>query len=124
MIKTLHFEFGEIRIFENYVIVLMKEGITVKPEHNEDLKMIGNTYYRGKKFGYITYRVNSYSVDPLVYIETSKIENLVAFAVVVIEDGMKISNVDIEKLFYTKPFRVFHDLDRARDWILEMIEIS
>jgi len=35
-------------------------------------------------FVYITHRVNSYSVDPTIYISVSKIENLVGFAVVFI----------------------------------------
>jgi len=123
MIHTLHFEFGEIRVFENFIIVLMKEGITVKPKHNKDLEMIAEKYFKGKKFGYISFRVNSYAVDPLVYIETSKIENLVAFAVVAVE-GLKESNVEIEKLFFTKPFRNFHNLDQAKDWVLQMIKKS
>lgn len=122
MIDILHFEFGEVRVFKKFIVVLMKEGITVKPKHNKDLIMIAEKYFSGKKFGYITYRINSYAVDPLVYIETSKIENLIAFAVVVREDGLKESNVEIEKLFFTKPFRAFHDLDQAKDWVLQIIE--
>lgn len=121
MIPVLHFEFGENQVFEYYVIVLMKEGITVKPKHNKSLEMVAEKYFKGKKFGYISLRVNSYAVDPLVYIETSKIENLVAFAVVA-HDGLKESNVELEKLFYTKPFQIFHDLEKAKDWILQVIE--
>lgn len=121
MIDTIHFEFCEANIFRNFVIASMKEGITVKPEHNIDLEMIAEKYYKGKKFGYITDRVNSYAVDPLVYIETSKIPNLVAFAVVAI-NGLKESNIKVEKLFLSKPFRNFSTLDEAKDWVNKMVK--
>lgn len=103
------------------MVVKMKEGVTVEPAHNLNLEKIAKTYYSGKKFGYITYRENSYSVNPLVYIETSKITNLVAFAVVA-PDGLRESNIRIEKLFFKKPFQSFQDLDQAKDWIIQKIE--
>src|SRR5690606_26813370 len=76
MITTLYFEFGEVRVFKNFVLVVMKEGTTVKPEHNDHLEEIAIKYYAGRKFGYITFRKNSYAVNPLVYLKTSKIKNL------------------------------------------------
>ena len=123
MIDTLHFDFGEARIFKNFVVAMMKEGITVEPAFNINLDQIAKKYYAGRKFGYITYRENSYSVNPLVYIETSKIDNLVAFAVVA-TTGIKEDNIKIEKLFLKKPIQAFYDLDKAKAWILKMIEIS
>lgn len=121
MTETLHFEFGEIRIFKNFVVVVMKEGITVKPEYNDDLANIAEKYYNGRKFGYITYRRNSYAVNPMIYIQTSKIENLVAFAVVS-TSGLKASNLEVEKQFLKKPLKHFNNLDEAKNWVNDMIE--
>ncbi|MCB0465021.1 MAG: hypothetical protein KDC78_04995 [Aequorivita sp.] len=120
MIHTLHFEFGEIRVFENFVVVVMKEGITVKPEYNDDLEDISKKYYKGKKFGYITYRKNSYAVNPLVYLKTSEIENLAAFAVVS-ANGLKASNLEIEKRFLKKPLKHFTNMDEAKNWVNELV---
>lgn len=120
MIDVLDFEFGEIRVFPNFVVVVMKEGITVHPEHNKELVWIAEKYYKGKNFGYITYRINSYAVNPMVYLLTSKIDNLVAFAVVS-TDGLKLSNIEIEKRFLTKPFEHFSNLDDAKNWVIEII---
>lgn len=120
MIETLHFQFGEIRIFNNFVIAVMKEGITVKPEYNDFLSKIANTYFRDKPFGYITYRINSYSVNPMVYLKTSTIENLIAFAVVT-TDSLRTSNLKVEKRFLNKPFKHFPDLDSAKNWMNELI---
>jgi hypothetical protein len=120
MVKTLFYEFGEIGVFKNFVIAIMKEGTTVKPEHNNDLTEIAKKYFSDRPFGYISYRKNSYAVDPMVYLQTSKINNLVAFAVVS-EDGLKTANVELEKLFLKKPFKHFLKLDDAKDWINEIV---
>lgn len=120
MIDTLQFEFGEIRIFKNFVVAVMKEGITVKPEYNVELFKISEKYFHNRPFGYITYRINSYAVNPMVYLKTSTINNLVAFAVVS-TDNLRISNLVVEKRFLKKPFMHFADLDEAKDWVNELI---
>ena len=120
MIDTLLFEFGEIRIFKNFVVAVMKEGITVIPEYNDELFKISKKYFHNRPFGYITYHINSYAVDPMVYIKTSTITNLVAFAVVSV-DELRISNLEVEKRFLKKPFMHFTDLDTAKNWVNGLI---
>jgi ribosomal protein S17E len=117
----LTYDFCTMEVHENYLYVVMYEGITVKPEHNDILLNISTKYFRNKNFGYITHRKNSYSVDPRVYFETSKIENLVAFAVVS-NEKLKTSNTDVEKIFLKKPFQHFEELAEAKAWVLELVE--
>lgn len=116
MIATSTHEFGVLEIYDFYVKAIMFEGVTVEPKHNEVLLSIAKKYYSGKNFGYITHRINSYSVDPTIYVETSKIENLAAFAVVS-EDPLNLSNIKIEKLFMKKPFQSFKKMGEAIDWV-------
>lgn len=123
MIDTLHFEFGEIRVFRNFVVAVMNEGITVIPEYNQELLKISEKFFHNRPFGYITYRKNSYAVNPLVYLKTSTIENLVAFAVVSTHE-ISISNLEVEKRFLTKPLKHFTDLDEAKDWVNKMVAES
>jgi|SRR5690606_18255252 len=120
MIDTLQFEFGEIRVFKNFVVAIMKEGTTVKPEHNDELLKISQKYYQNRPFGYITYRINSYAVNPLVYLKTSTISNLAAFAVVS-TDSLRIRNLEVEKRFLTKPLRHFTNMEDAENWVNELI---
>ena len=82
MEDLIRYDFADMHIYGSYMIVIMNEGVHVTPEHNQVLINITDTYYKNKKFVYITHRINSYSVDPKVYIETSKIENLAGFCVV------------------------------------------
>ena len=118
--NSINFYFGEVFLSEHYLVAVMKEGMTVTPEVHGELVALAESTFDGRPFGYITHRINSYSVDPKVYLETSKIENLVAFAVVT-NQPISESNTEIEKLFLDKPFEVFKSLDQAVDWVNSII---
>jgi hypothetical protein len=120
MSQVVIFEFGKIEIHDTYVLAVMNEGVTVKPEYNIELIKIADKYFKGQPFAYITHRLNSYSVNPQIYFETSKIENLAAFAVVS-KNKISTSNTEIEKIFLKKPFKHFTDLDNAIAWANEKI---
>ncbi|WP_245933878.1 hypothetical protein [Candidatus Ulvibacter alkanivorans] len=120
IITTIRFDFGTVEVHNNYVIMTMKEGVTVKPEYNKELERIAETYFPNQPFAYITNRVHSYAVDPRVYLETSKIENLVAFAVVS-KKPVNITNVEVEKIFLKKPLETFTDMDEAISWAQDII---
>jgi len=120
MIEEITYEFGSVLVYDHYVIATMNEGISVKPEYNQILKDIANKHFQNKYFGYITHRINSYAVNPRIYFETSKIENLVGFAVV-ISSAQSATSVELEKTFLAKPFQAFNNLDDAKDWILDLI---
>jgi vacuolar-type H+-ATPase subunit D/Vma8 len=114
------YPFGEVVVYDNYLISVINEGETVTPEYNRELARLAESVYEGRCFGYITHRKHSYSVDPKTYIETSKIENLVAFAVVT-NEPVTISNTEVEKLFLRKPVEVFDTIEQAVTWIESLI---
>ena len=118
--QTIVFPFGTVLLYENYLVSEINEGETVTIEHNLELVKLSESFYSDRPFGYITNRINSYAVDPKTYIETSKIENLVGFAVVAQEELM-MSNTQIEKLFLKKPVEVFRNLENATVWIESII---
>ncbi|MAN58630.1 MAG: hypothetical protein CMC08_02210 [Flavobacteriaceae bacterium] len=119
----LTLEFCSFEVHENYVVVVMNEGITVSPEHNDILLNVSTKYFKNRNFGYITHRKNSYSVDPRIYFETSKIENLVAFAVVSSEE-IKMCTTDLERIFLKKPFQHFESLSAAKVWVQSVIDVQ
>ena len=123
MTDELKFDFCKMHIYDHYVVVVMNEGVTITPEHNQVLLNVVDTYFKNKKFVYITHRIHSYSVDPKIYLETSKIENLAGFAVVS-NDFKAKSNADVEKLFLRKPFKVFSDLESAISWASEILNME
>ncbi|WP_250436586.1 hypothetical protein [Hanstruepera flava] len=115
MSQELKYPFGKITIYSNYVIAVMNEGVTITPNLNSVLEDIAKLYFSNKNFVYITHRVNSYAVDPNIYFKTSKIKNLVGFAVV---SGKKIvlDNTELESIFLNKPFKSFTSIDDAISW--------
>lgn len=121
MRKRLQFEFGTVDVYDHYLLAVMKEGITIKPKHNDTLVHIANEYFNDRRFGYITFRKNSYAVNPQVYKETSKIKNLAAFAIVA-NSEVSFKNAALEKTFFKKPLEVFNSLDAAKVWISQCID--
>ena len=115
MTDKITLDFCEINIYDNYMIVTVNTGVTITRKHNTVLTNIANTYFNNNPFVYITHRVNSYSVDPAVYKETSKISNLAGFCVVS-KNYMAKSAAQIEKLFLDKPFEIFDTVKEAIDW--------
>ncbi|MEO1032152.1 hypothetical protein [Winogradskyella sp.] len=122
MKETLSLDFCDMTIYDNYLVVVMKEGANITPEYNDVLLDITHTYYPERPFVYIAHRIHSYSVDPIIYLETAKIENLKGFAVVSKNYQAKV-NAQIEQMFFKKPFEIFKTLEDAVDWANKLIEI-
>jgi len=120
MTDVLKYDFCTMHIYDNYMIVVINEGVTVTPEHNNVLIDVANTYYKNKSFVYITHRLHSYAVDPAIYKETSKIKNLSGFCVVSSDYKAK-RNAEIEKLFLNKPFEIFDTIEEATTWVKQVI---
>ncbi len=105
-------KFCNITIYEDYILTVMNEGITVLPEYNEILKDLAEKFFKDSNFVYITHRVNSYAVDPIIYLETSKISNLRGF--IVVDPKLETNtSLEIEILFLKKPFAAFNELEAA-----------
>ncbi|MCX7548017.1 hypothetical protein OS188_08630 [Xanthomarina sp. F1114] len=119
MSEILTFPFGTVSIHDFYMVAKMNEGVTVDPELNSILEDISKTHFKDKNFVYITHRVNSYSVDPNIYFKTSQIPNLIGFAVV-LGNEIRLDNIEIEKMFLSKPFHSFKSLDKAIEWAKEL----
>ncbi|TVZ23023.1 hypothetical protein JM84_1939 [Dokdonia sp. Hel_I_63] len=114
------FEFGKIQIEENFVIGIMKEGSHVDRESNQLLLSFCKDYFNGKSFGYISHRLNSYSVDPTVYMDAGNHPGLKAIAVV-IDNPLIKSNVALEKQFYNQPFESFYSVEDAKEWLSKLL---
>ncbi|WP_108803027.1 hypothetical protein [Aquimarina sp. Aq107] len=121
MITSYLLDFGLIEIFEDYIKVTINEGVTVSPEHNDVLLEMVEKHYKNKAFLYLTHRINSYSVNPTIYLETAKIENLIGFAVVS-DNPIQIKQTKLEKAFFSKELRRFDDIESALQWKNELLD--
>ena len=121
--KVIVYDFGEVELFDNYLIMVMNRGVTVIPDYNDVLLNLAETHFKNKPFVYITHRKNSYAVDPSVYKLTSKIKNLVGFAVIS-DSSIATKTVPVEKLFFNKPFELFSTLEEGISWANTLVEAA
>lgn len=115
IIKYYNFEDGELFVFDEFIINQIKEGVIIQPEHNEILNDIIQRHFTGKDLVYISNRVKSYSVNPLIYPETEKIPNLIAIALIPKTKLMR-KNAEYEREFFDKPYEIFDNLSNAIAW--------
>jgi hypothetical protein len=64
---------------------------------------------------YVSNRIKSYSVDPLIYHKIEDIPNLLAIAIVPKTEIMR-KNAEYERKFYHKPYGIFDSLRDAILW--------
>jgi len=115
MIKLYNLDFCRLEIHHNYMKAVMNEGIVVSSTHNSILIKIAEKHFINRPFVYISHRIHSFAVNPIIHIRTSKIHNLAGFAVVSKEPVQKIQT-NYEKTFFKKEFRRFDDMESALVW--------
>jgi hypothetical protein len=120
---SVTFDFGVAELHQDHMLMVMNEGVTVDSVINARLTDLASDHFGDRQFGYITHRKNSYSVDPHVYHETSKIENLVGFAIVS-DKEIHLTTSQVESMFLNKPMKVFKEVEPAVKWIESLIRAS
>ncbi|MGK0494150.1 MAG: hypothetical protein ACJAU2_000526 [Maribacter sp.] len=116
IVKEYQLEIGKIQVYENYMVSIFDEGVTLTLERAYQIIGISEIYFRNKNFGFISLRKNSYAVDPTIYNYLKELENLKAFAIVSVKE-IDMHNFKIEKLFYKKSMKFFIEYDNALKWI-------
>ena len=116
MVREYHLEFGTIKVYDDYMVSNFDEGTTITLERVYQLIGISEIHFRGRNFGYISYRSNSYAVDPTIYTYLRGMNNLKAFAIVSRKE-IDMHNFGIEKLFYKKSMEFFIEYNNALAWI-------
>ena len=120
IIKYYNFEDFEVFVFDEFIINQVKEGVVVQPKHNDILNDTVQRHFSGKNMVYISNRVKSYSVNPLIYPEAEKIPNLVAIALIPKTKLMR-RNAEYEREFFDKPYEIFDTLSEAIQWSHKLI---
>lgn len=109
--------------YQNIAVVEGHEGTHVTFEKiNNVLRKAEEVYGNDIPFVYISHRINSYSIDPIGYYKAIKsFPSLKAIAIVADNKRTKMT-ANLERLFISKPIRVFDDLNSAMLWAEDIIE--
>ncbi|GAA4277954.1 SpoIIAA family protein [Aquimarina mytili] len=121
MIKFYNLDFCTAELYNDYAIVVMKQGVTVSPKYIGTFLKIVNKHYKNKPFVYISHRINSYSVNPATHLQSSKVPSLIGVAVVS-DDPLQKIQTKVEKPFFEKEFKHFNTIEEALKWKDQIIK--
>lgn len=123
MTKKVELDCGIIWVHDRILVNEMNEGALLDVETNRKILEIGSSNFGEEYFGYISHRINSYAVNPMVYRESAEHSRLKAIAVVS-ENRMTRETARLEQQFYTNKnsFGIFSSLEEAKAWMHEQIK--
>ncbi|WP_452224676.1 hypothetical protein [Lacinutrix chionoecetis] len=117
VIESHKFDIGKLYLFKHLAITEIKEGEHFCYESAYNLIMTIKDFYCNKSFGYLSNRINSYSIQALDYSKlTRAVGNLELFAVVSYKYNDAI-NMRIEQQFCEMPYKNFDSLKSAYNQI-------
>lgn len=124
MTKKVELDCGVIWVHDRILVNEMNEGALLDVDTNRKILAIGYEHFGGEFFGYISNRINSYAVNPMVYRESAEHPQLRAIAVVS-ENQMARETARLEQQFYANKnsFAIFSSLEEAKSWMNEQINI-
>ncbi|WP_452224677.1 hypothetical protein [Lacinutrix chionoecetis] len=114
--ETHHLSIGDFYFLKNAIIAEIREGVHIDLESSQEFFEIANSYYN-KPFGYVSNRINQFSVSPMDFANYSvEIENIISFCAVLYDNRFDQMNVQIEKRFSHKPFHIVYKIADAISW--------
>ena len=114
-------DYCEIFLLENVLVKQIEEGQIISSNHIDELLQILDKHFKDKPVIYLSNRTFSYSVDPLVYKEVSKIKNIIGIGIIV-SGNQRVQNAFYEGKFYEKEFEVFRHFYEAMTWANSLLE--
>ena len=114
-------DYCEIFVLENVIVKQIEEGQIISSNHIDELLQIIDKHFKDKPVVYLSNRTFSYSVDPLVYKEVSKIKNIIGIGIIV-SGNQRVQNAFYEGKFYEKEFEVFRHFYEAMTWANSLLE--
>lgn len=117
--------FGNFYLFEKFFISEINEGVhfdweMIKTVMTEVVEFYGTN----AKVGYISNRVNSYSMNPQTWDKVRKKYNLIFAGAIVSYNNITFMNASIEKQFSKTSIKRCLSLEEAIQWIKSLKEYS
>ncbi len=107
--------FAKIEIFENYLISTVNEGVIIDLSHLKELQLIFDLYFQNNYFGFISNRINDYTVNPTSFNKLSRNPRLLGVAILCYSKE-SYDNTQFIKYFYSKPFKSFFSQKECLQW--------
>lgn len=112
---------GNIYLFEDYFVGEFDEGVDINFENFSDITEIVKIHFENRPFGFISNRINSYSLnlnDADLF--NAAFPNLKAYAVV-IYNTLTEKVFEIENHFFNFNRKAFTDIEESITWVKNCI---
>tara|TARA_R110002050_G_scaffold243212_4_gene379726 strand:+ start:8982 stop:9395 length:414 start_codon:yes stop_codon:yes gene_type:complete len=123
--KKLEYPFGNFYLCEKFFISELNEGI----HFNWDkIQIVMNDlikhYNHDAMLGYISNRINSYSINPQSWKQTLEEYNIIIASSIVAYTSFTFYNASLEKTFSKKSIKRCLSLKEAIEWTLNLKEFN
>ncbi|WP_400080013.1 hypothetical protein [Winogradskyella sp. R77965] len=128
--KTLNYEkvildIGSYYLLDNFFIMEVNEGEHFDwKELNKVITILRDHYGFHKTVAYIANRVNSYSIDPLLWSYFDKDDSILIAASIVSYRDTTFLSANIEKQMASIPMKRASSLGEAIDWVKQLDELN
>lgn len=119
--ETIRYDFGEFIVYKDFVMGVIEEGVVFDKKHHELVLKMCREQFKDRSFGYISNRIFSYTLDPMVYWKMSKLKNLIAIAIVSDDKVSACRSYKIERFLFRGNLRYFDNLNAAQKWIFALL---
>ncbi len=108
---------GELRYNNQYIVVVFNEGIDVNFDNFGEIADIIKSQYGTRPFGFISNRINSYSIDLSDAEKFNKMFPNAKACAIVAHNSITERIFEIEERFFKFNRRAFRNIDDAIDWV-------
>ncbi|WP_396600961.1 hypothetical protein [Algibacter sp. R77976] len=123
--KKIQMPFGTYYFCDRFVISELQESVHfdwIKAELI--IEKIIKFYGKNVKIGFISNRINHFSVDPSNWTKIERKYNIIAASAIVIYNNSNFMNASIEKQFAKKSIKRCMSLEEAILWIKSLAEFN
>lgn len=118
---TTHLDFAEIKMYKNYLISTINEGIVFDINHLKKLHEFFIKFFPNTPYLYISDRKFDYSVDPLTYTKAKNVCPTLVGVAVACYSEKTYRSVEYERRFFNLPMEAFYSLKECEEWSIKII---
>ena len=128
--KSLSYEkmildFGTNYLFDKFFIMEVNEGVHFNSDTlNTLLAEIRKHYGSHRQLAYIANRVNSYSIDPVLWSYFDEDDSILIAAAIVSYRDSTLMSANIEKQLSSISMKRSTTIEEAIDWVIGLAEIN
>lgn len=121
----LEFSFGNYYLMEKFIVAELFEGVHFDWEKTEMLIAgIIDFYGENPKIGFISNRINHYSIDPKNWLKWETEYGFIIASAIVVYNSSNYMNASIEKKFAKRSIKRCASITEAIDWMLGLKEFN